>query len=246
MSYVLQTTMSLWGTFLRKAGISEVSPIFVQFVGHFIFKKLIMIHYPVAESIPELHIIPEDTGFTYEEVNAIRYAAGWVARTLKNRLVKSAHPLKDDLQLCLWDLLDDGDEGPSESKEWVELSDRGGLTCVNNITFELFTAMERKLRKIVRVNHAPSFNDDVKQKVVTDDDVQFFWCMINSDWGSECASVLLEMVANQWLKIRGFSYASGWIEKLKQMQEKTLQKSKGVRKQLLPITTSKQAHAELP
>ena len=236
--------ISLWGTFLGKAGISEVSPIFVQFVGHFIFKKLIHMHYPVDESLPDL--IPGDTGFTYEEVNAIRYAAGWVARALKDRLVKSAHPLKDDLQLCLWDLLDDGDEGPSESKEWVELSDRGGLTRVNNITFELFTMMEKKLRKIVSVDQAPSFNDDMKQKLVTDDDVQFFWCMISSDWDSECTSVLLEMVVSQWVKIRGFSYASGWIEKVKETQKRTLQKSKGVRKQLLPMATSKQAHAELP
>ena len=50
---------------MAKAEISEMSPIFVQFVEHFIFKKLIQMHYPVDESIPE----PEDTGFTYEEVN---------------------------------------------------------------------------------------------------------------------------------------------------------------------------------
>ena len=54
--------------------------------------------------------------FTYEETNAIRYAAGWVT-TAQRKLPKSSHPLKEDLQLCLLDLLDDGDEGSDESKE---------------------------------------------------------------------------------------------------------------------------------
>lgn len=50
---------------------------------------------------------------------------------------KCSHPLRGDLQLCLWDLLDDGDndERPSKSKEWVKLVDHGGL-CWVNITFE--------------------------------------------------------------------------------------------------------------
>ena len=46
---------------------------------------------------------------TNEETNALRYAAGYVPRALKKALSKSAHPLKKDLQLCLLDLLDDGD-----------------------------------------------------------------------------------------------------------------------------------------
>ena len=56
----------------------------------------------------------------------------------------------------------------------------------------------------------------------------FFWC---SDWESECESVLLEMVVSQWVKICGFSYASGSIEKLKETQKRILQKLKGVRRQ---------------
>ena len=39
------------------------------------------------------------------------------------------------------DLLDDEADCPQESNEWVEAVDRGGLTRVNNITFELFWMM---------------------------------------------------------------------------------------------------------
>ena len=74
---------SEWNTFLQQSGNSDQSPIFCQYVGHFIFKKLILVHHPVVES-PQ----PEagDSRFTYEETNAIRYAAGWVARALTKNL----------------------------------------------------------------------------------------------------------------------------------------------------------------
>ena len=41
------------------------------------------------------------------------------------------------------------------------------------------------------------------------------------------------MVARQWVKIRGFSYASAWLARYKVAQKQTTQKSKGVRKQLI-------------
>jgi hypothetical protein len=33
-----------------------------------------------------------------------------------------------------------------------------------------------------------------------------------------------------WITVRGFSYASAWVEKMKVAQQKTTQKSKGLRK----------------
>ena len=36
--------------------------------------------------------------------------AGSVPRMLKKKLKRSTYPLKEDIQLCLLDLLDDGDE----------------------------------------------------------------------------------------------------------------------------------------
>lgn len=57
---------------------------------------------------------------TYEELNGIRYAAGWVAQALKKKLKRSSHPLKEDLGLHLMGLLDDGDDDQQKSKEWVD------------------------------------------------------------------------------------------------------------------------------
>ena len=47
------------------------------------------------------------------------------------------------------------------------------------------------------------------------------------------AQTLLELVTDLWITIRGFSYASAWIEKFKAENKKSVQKSKGLRKHIL-------------
>ena len=68
------------------------------------------------------------------ETNAVRYAAGYIPRSLKKKLIKSTNPLKDDLQLCLMQLIDDDGSEPhvDDSKDWLEKIDRGGLIKVKN------------------------------------------------------------------------------------------------------------------
>ena len=53
------------------------------------------------------------------------------------------------------------------------------------------------------------------------------------DWEEEEAEALLEQVVKMWVTIRGFSYASAWVEKCKTASAKSLQKSKGLRKKLI-------------
>ena len=152
-------------------------------------------------------------------------------RALKKKLLKSAHPLKEDLQLCLLDLLDDGDEEPSGSQDWVTLLlDRGGLTRINTNTLDVFLAMERELRKHISLDRAPDLAEHVNSSIINNEDVQFFWSIVSADWDERSAAVLLEMVVCQWVKIRGFSVASAWVEKYKAAHKTTTQKSKGVRK----------------
>ena len=87
-----------WNLFLALSD-NAYSSIFCQYVGHYIFKEMIKKHDSKSEK-PQ----PNEDDFipTYEEENGIRYAAGWVARALEKKFLKSSHPLRDDLQLCLW------------------------------------------------------------------------------------------------------------------------------------------------
>lgn len=218
-----------WQTFLTSsASVSTVSPMFYQYVGNFIFKELICEHFPIEKSSDANPIQP----LTYDETNALRYAAGYIPRALKKKLPKSAHPLKEDIQLCILDLLDDGDEEKDESQDWIQLADRGGLTRVNNTTFEVFVAMEYELRRHIRPGQQLDL-EHIVTAITENEDVLFLWSLISADWDDNSSSELLQMVTRQWVKIRGFSYASAWLEKYKVGQKRTTQKSKGVRKQLI-------------
>ena len=61
--------------------------------------------------------------------------------------ISSCNPLKDKLTLCLLDLLDDGEEEHDiySSCNWIDMIDRGGLTHVNNVTYNAFLSMELAL-----------------------------------------------------------------------------------------------------
>ena len=67
----------------------------------------------------------------------------------KKKILKSSRDpeQQQDLVLCLDDLLSDGTEEPSESEESLTALNRGGLLCVNNMTFELFYFMELEFRR---------------------------------------------------------------------------------------------------
>ena len=65
-----------------------------------------------------------------------------------------------------------------------------------------------------------------------DPDGQFIWHLLSADWEEESSITLLKMIISEWVKIHGFSYTSAWIEKYKAAQKITIQRSKGLRKQL--------------
>ena len=164
------------------------------------------------------------------EMNALRYAAGYVPRSLFKKFKKSADPLKRELQLCLWDLLDDENEGGT-ADDWVDAIDRGGLTRVNEMTFQVFLAMELELRKHLRVKRCVDL-EQICKFVVGDDDVLFYWSIVGGDWEQEESKQLLKLVADLYITMRGFSFASAWVENYKSSTKTTLQKSKALRKKL--------------
>ena len=96
--------------------------------------------------------------------------------------------------------------------------------------------MERELRKHISLDRAPDLAEHVNSSIIKNEDVQFFW---TSSVQTGTKEILLEMVVRQWVKFRGFSVASAWVEKDKAAHKTTTQKLKGVRKQLLPKPKSK-------
>ena len=96
----------------------------------------------------------------------------------------------------------------------------------------MFIAMEIELWKQFALTEVPVLLQDTKQAMLQNDNVQFFKSVVSGEW-EEVGSVLMEMMLNEWVTIRGFSYANAWIEKFKQETKMTTEKSKVLRKQLI-------------
>ena len=221
--------LSLWKNFCKTVG-AEGSPIFCQYIGDHVLKELAKLKYPISTNIT---IETEEAALTYEERNGLRYAAGYVPRSLKKKLYRSSHQHKEVLISLLRNLLDERNDDFDDSTDWISLIDRGGLKRVNNDTYQLFVALETQLRKQINSQHIPLLGAESKQILLNNDNVQFFWSIVCTEWEEEIGNVLLEMIVNEWVTIRGFSYANNWIEKYKQDTQTTTGKSKGLRKQLL-------------
>lgn len=236
----------VWKTFLSNNLQATSHPIFWQCIGDKLFKSIIKNTFLLASTSSEAAAADKEAPtISHQEANALRYAAGYVPRAVGKKLKKSTDPQKARLWLCLLDLLDDGDEEHTDSEDWVELIDRGGLTRINDVTFQVFLAMEVELRKHLNSQCVPNFKTTITKKVLENEDVTFYWSILSADWEELDSQALLELVVNMFITIRGFSYANAWVEKYKAASAKSLQKSKGLRKTLIGgKVSSTQSHDE--
>ena len=92
---------TLWTDFLTAK--CKPTPFLYQYITDHVFKYIIKEHFP---AIPQSISVQQES-LSYEENNAIRYAAGYIPRALRSKLKRSNHPLKEDLILRLLDLTDD-------------------------------------------------------------------------------------------------------------------------------------------
>ena len=226
-----------WETFLQLSG-TEASPTLYQHITDLVFNHLISTTFTSATCTPTQATASE---IDYQEKNAIRYIAGYVSRSIYRKLTASAHRFKDELRLCLAELNDANPEDmEDDSKDWIKSVDRGGLKHVPDMMYMMFVSMEQELRVQLSCQAPSAVNlIEAKEKLIQNEDVNFYWSMVSSNWQEEVAMVLLDMLVDHWISIRGHSTASAWLEEEKKDKKKTVQKSKGVRKQLLATSSTK-------
>ena len=225
-----KTFQTLWEDFLKVSTKCPPHPILYQYLTIHIFKDLIREHFPTVT--PSATIQQES--LTYEEKNAVRYAAGYIPRALRSKLERSSHPLKEELILCMLDLTDE-DGVADESQDWLQEIDRGGLKHVNSNMYLLMAAMELELQVLLR--QAGTQQIKLKEKAIAsiqaNKDVLLRWSILSADWEAEEEQALFPMIVDLWVTMRGFAFASAWVEKHKERSKITSQKSKGIRKHLL-------------
>lgn len=216
-----------WCDFLTNQVNVAALPTFYQAVTDNLFKNMVLSQPAVQE--PDL---PPVQPVTYEDANIVRYAAGYVCRKVYVKVKKSRRSIKDELLKSIIDLVDANrgqDRFPTPTTAWIKEVDRGGLWHVNEGTFMMFQAMEEEVREHFRMGKVSTMSEGyratVVKAIIKNEDVAFYWCMLTTDISSDNADTLLHMLVELWVTIRGFSFASGWIELYKQENKKHCLKS---------------------
>ena len=93
--------------------------------------------------------------------------------------------------------------------------------------YRIIHAMELVVRRFFQKDKADKLTAGAKPHIIDsikqDEDVAFYWCLAAVDMDDGVAMTLLDGIAELWLTIRGFSFASGWVEQYKQESKKSLQ-----------------------
>ena len=225
-----RTSLEFRKTWLQLMQLSigkSVSPIFFQYVTDVMFKSMIKCRFtqaPVTDSSPSDRV-DEIPPLDYNEKNALRYAAGYVPRALRKRLERGSHPLKEELVLGLVELCEEDGTDVDPSADWTTAISRGGIKLVNNKTYHFFHAVEMNVRRHFSRAASPTTlttgsKAAVVQSTATDEEVLFYWSIISAEWEEE-EQILLRMIIELWVTIRGFSFARSMMEMYKQAQKKS-------------------------
>lgn len=181
------------------------------------------------------------TVLTEDELNAMRYACGYVPHALLKKYETRCGDVYSEYVQCLGDMAieGEGDDVLAYTRKWMDQVNRGGLFPLNDNSFSFFVEVE----KIVRVllpkyvihtdNDKVTFKKSVLDKITKNDHVQFYWTLLSQEiHNQENSEALLTEVVTLWVTIRGFSLAASWMEAYKKNKQKTTQKATGLRKSI--------------
>ena len=221
-----QSFRNTWITFLKAVGC-EADPIFYQFVTDSVMELLIKLQYPVVSTSSTDEVCLDNT-----EQNAVRYIAGYSIRSLKKKMGRLKLVNKDELIKCLEEMVEN-ERSTHHSADWIKSVDRGGLVHVDDMTYTVFVEIELVTRRYLNSKSARDVNmSSIVELIMVDEDVLFSWSIVAAGWENETSEVLLRLIAKHFITLRGFSFAKSIMELYKKKVKQTVQKSKGLRKQL--------------
>ena len=234
---------SKWKELYSTLGVLDLAEsLFHQTVNLVVYEQLLKEHFAV-EPPPNGTV---EVQLSKDELNALRYASGYVPRKLLKRYEKKGERERkkmgkkiDQFEMCLGNMAIASDETDftQSTSEWFHLVNRGGLFPINDETLMFFVAVEKITRVQLPQQHSPDNHSTIKQSVMKaileDVDVQFHWTLISQDIDEEDDAIeLLTEISDMWVTIRGFAMASAWLEEYKKVKKTKVAKKKGLRKDL--------------
>ena len=227
--------------FLDSIATAPASPTFYQHITDLCFKELVKIKFPIphqsTSSTCTGTAIVSEFHLTFEEANALRYAAGYICFKLYKQIEASSKPRKTQMLSMLVNLVDneaEGDHDLSTAEEWVNAIDRGGLCHISEHAYMFFVAMEEEVQCNIKNTPDDKITNEFKAKLK--DNITYVKCywsdIIQNEEEDDDADAVLDMIIDLWITIRGYAYCSSWIEFHKKEHQRGLQKSKALRKTL--------------
>ena len=123
--------------------------------------------------------------------------------------------------------------GDDESQEWIQAVNRGGLNNVTQSMFEFMRAMELVVKGFLKKEDKPrNIKSELMSMITANEDVRSQWAEVSAEWEPEESRILFARITDLWVTMRGFSYASAWMEQWKESTKKSVQKSQPLRKKL--------------
>ena len=117
---------------------------------------------------------------------------------------------------------------------------RGGLYQCTIEFFDFLCAVEIVVKGMMTRGNEESmkkgFASTAYQKVVTNEDVLFFWSLLCANIENELMDPLLDRIVRSYISLRGHAFAAQWIEHHKQKTKKTVDKSRSFRSRLQTLT----------
>ena len=230
-----------WNDFIQRFINTNSGPTFYQHVTQIIMNQKIHRLYSTNQ-LPSSNPTPASTlktTLSNIDENALRYVAGYICHKITNQLRKSTNnPKRDLLLLFMSEVLQGYEVDPEGNTEtWTNLIDRGGLTHVNDCTYELFCEMEKALGSFYQFDKAVFNNQHPKEEIVkklsNNTEILHQWQKLTEDENDLIAvDELYTTIISEFVTVRGFYFAKSIVETYKAVCHKNLQKSKGLRKSI--------------
>ena len=196
---------------------------------------------------------PQDQPLKAEEEQALRYVAGYIPMKLKKKYEKHPNNERASKYFECLNAMNEETGGDCDvdflqyTKLWVEQVNRGGLFRVSDDAYLLFREMELISRRVLSVGRVTShptlkIQQELEEAILKNPSIAAHWNTLltkveDLDLDSDESDELLGVIVDKWVKIRGHSFASGWVEQY-QIATKQSTKKKGLRKTLQQSASS--------
>ena len=180
----------------------------------------------------------DSPALTTTEANALRYAAGYVCRNVTGKLKRAKSSNNQELVDCISRLTKIDDEECGHAEEWTKLVNRGGLWKLREPTFKVFCAFEEETRHLLKdilLERSHGMKEKLVTQLISSEEVQFYWSIAAADFDTDnedTCNEVLKHLAEMYITIRWFAFASAWTESYKQNLKKSTQRSNRLRGKL--------------